>query len=102
MSFIVVYITHSDLEAAEAVVNHLLEKRLIACANFFPIRTAYWWEDKIERGNEVVTIVKTTEENWEALQEEVEAIHPYEIPCITKFAAEANPAFEDWVQGEVA
>ena len=78
----------------------LLKKRLIACVNFFPIESSYWWKGKIENSDEIVSIVKTKKENWNKLKREVEKIHPYEIPCIMKFDVEANEDYEKWINEE--
>jgi len=34
---ILVYVTNENLDQAQKIANYLLQKRLIACANFFPI-----------------------------------------------------------------
>ena len=100
MSFIVVYITHANLKNAKKISDELLKKRLIACANYFPIQSSYWWKGKIENSDEIVSIVKTKKENWNKLKREVEKIHPYEIPCIMKFDVEANEDYEKWINEE--
>ena len=100
MSFVVVYITHPNMDEAKRVVSHLLGKRLIACANFFPIESMYWWEGKVETGCEVVSVVKTGKANWRKLKAEVEKIHTYKVPCIVRLEAEANRGYEDWIMKE--
>ena len=50
--FITVYTTHPDLKTAKRISSVLLKKRLIACANFFPITSMYWWEGKIQNDSE--------------------------------------------------
>ncbi|VVB59110.1 Divalent-cation tolerance protein CutA [uncultured archaeon] len=100
MGFIIVYITHKNLEEAKKIAGHLLGKRLIACANFFPIESAYRWKGKIESVHEVVSIVKTKSENWEKVKEEVARIHPYDVPCIMKIGVEANDKYEKWIEDE--
>ena len=97
MAFIAVYITHENMDEARKVASHLLDKKLVACANFFPIESAYWWQGSIETANEIVSIVKTRAENWERVKSEVEKIHPYDVPCIIRFDVEANDAFESWI-----
>jgi periplasmic divalent cation tolerance protein len=99
-TIITVYVTHSDEKAAEKVVFHLLHKKIIACANFFPIKSTYWWKGSLETNNEIVTLLKTKEENFEQVKQEILKIHPYETPCILKFSAEANEAYTSWVLGE--
>ncbi len=101
MGFIIIYITHKNLKEAKKIVTHLLQKKLITCANFFPIKSSYWWKNKIENSNEIVTIIKTKKENWKKLKSEVKKIHPYETPCIIKFNVEANKDYELWINSEI-
>ena len=102
MSFIIVYITHSSEEDAQKVSNHLLEKKMVACANIFPIASMYWWKGTVEKEGEVVSIVKTIPALWNTVKTEVEKIHPYGTPCIMKIEAEANDTYEAWIAGEVS
>ena len=97
MGFIIIYVTNPDLKTAKRIASHLLKKRLIACANFFPIESAYWWKGKIETSREVVAILKTRKANWNKLKAAVEKIHPYETPCIIKIPVRANADFQRWV-----
>lgn len=100
MGFIIIYITHANLQEAKKITSVLLDKKLIACANFFPIESSYWWKGEITSSEEFVSIVKTRKENWRAVKEEVEKLHPYDVPCIMKFEVEANRAYEDWIDKE--
>lgn len=101
MVFIVIYITHKNIKEAKKVTSHLLSKKLIACANFFPIESSYWWKGEIESSNEIVSLVKTKKERWDEIKEEVKKIHPYETPCIMKFEVEANEDYESWLTSEI-
>ncbi len=98
MSFIIIYITHSSEENAQKIADQLLQKKLVACANIFPIKSMYWWNGNIENENEYVSIVKTKPELWEILQKEIKTIHPYDVPCIMKIEAEANEEYEKWIR----
>ena len=101
MGFIIVYITHATEKVAMKVANYLVENKYAACANIFPIKSAFWWKASIQSESEWVTIVKTIPENWISLRNEVEKIHPYEIPCIMKLEVEANEAYENWIRESV-
>lgn len=100
MKFIIIYITHKNLKEARKIVSCLLHKKLIACANFFPIESSYWWKGKIVSAKETVSIVKTRKENWKKVKDEVKKIHPYETPCIMKIGVEANQNYTDWINKE--
>jgi periplasmic divalent cation tolerance protein len=101
MSFIFVYITNPSKKHAEKIALHLLNKRLIACVNIFPIQSFYWWKEKIEKSKEYVLIAKTIKEKFEKIKEEVKKIHEYKIPLIAKIEVEANKEYESWLKKEV-
>lgn len=110
MKFIIIYITHSNLKEAKKVAEALLEKKLVACVNYFPIESSYWWpasttlqrgeKGKITNAKEIVSLVKTKKENWTKVKKAVEAMHPYETPCIMKMEVESNKSYADWINKE--
>jgi periplasmic divalent cation tolerance protein len=97
MNLILVYITNPTEDEAKRIAKYLLDKKLIACANIFPIKSMYWWGDEVVSENEYVLILKTTEEKFEIVKNEVEKIHSYETPCIIKIKAEANEKYFKWL-----
>lgn len=97
MAFLLFYITHPDEATARRVSEHLVNKRLAACANIFPISSIYWWEGAIQQEGEWVTIVKTRLDLENELETEILKIHPYEVPCILRFEVRANKAYEQWI-----
>ncbi len=96
-----VYVTNPSREKAREIAHHLLEKRLIACANIFPIDSLYRWEGKLVDDSEYVLIGKTLESRYAAVVEEIERIHPYSVPCVVKIPAAANRKYFEWLKGEV-
>jgi periplasmic divalent cation tolerance protein len=101
MNIILVYITNPNLPTAKKIAQHLLNKKLIACANFFPIGSLYCWQGKVNDSSEVVAILKTKEENWDKIKAEVKKIHPYEMPCIIKIKAESNKEYGKWIEASL-
>ena len=97
MTFIVAYITYKSMEEAEKVSSSLLADKIVGCVNYFPIKSTFWWQGDITNEDEIVALVKTRQENWEKLKNEVLRIHPYDVPCIMKFEVEANQEYEDWI-----
>ncbi|MBN2013568.1 MAG: divalent-cation tolerance protein CutA [Candidatus Altiarchaeota archaeon] len=98
---ILVYITCRGKAEAEKIAKHLLDKRLIACANFFPIESMYWWEGKITEDKEYVVIAKTLKKRFSEVAGAVREIHSHRVPCILRMGVEANREFIDWVRGNV-
>ena len=100
-NFIFCYITNPSEEEAKKIAKHLLENKLIACANIFPINSLYHWEGKIADENEFILIGKTTEGNFTKVKEEVEKIHSYDIPCIIKLKVEGNEKYFEWLNDKI-
>lgn len=98
MAFLVFYITHPDEETARSVANHLVERRLAACANIFPITSSYWWQEALQQEREWVSIIKTRIGLEQQLEAEVQKIHPYEVPCLMRLEVRANAAYEAWIE----
>lgn len=98
---IVVYVTCKGKEEAQKIGKAAVEKKLAACANYFPISSIYEWEGKLEEDSEFVLLLKTVDGNFERLKEEVKKMHSYDVPCILKIDVEANKEFGDWVKGQV-
>ena len=79
--FAVVFVTAPNLKIARALAKAALQKRLIACANLISeVESHYWWQGKIESGNEALLILKTTKSNLTALERLILAEHPYDTP----------------------
>lgn len=82
--FIIVLVTVPDQETGESIANTLLEKKLVACVNFItPVISFFTWKGDIERDDEVLLILKSRADLFEArLIPAIESIHPYDVPEI--------------------
>lgn len=91
--YAVVLVTAPDLKTARALARAALEARLIACANLVPrVESHYWWQGRIERGAEVLLVLKTTRARLAALEELVLARHPYDTPEFLVLPLQAGSA----------
>ncbi|MDQ7031140.1 MAG: divalent-cation tolerance protein CutA [Desulfonauticus sp.] len=97
------YITTSSLEEAKKIARHLLERRLIACANIYPqVESMFWWEGKIDKATEVVLIIKTSGHRLAEIEKEVLKIHSYNCPCVVFLPIhEGHGPFLEWIQQEI-
>jgi len=101
VDFILIYITNPNREEARRIATYLLEKKLVACGNIFPINSLYRWEGEIVDENEFVLIVKTTGANFEKVKNEVEKVHSYECPCIIGIPVIPNEKYSEWLMSQV-
>ncbi len=99
--FSIVYITVSSFEEAKKVARILVEERLAACANIFPITSIFQWRG-VQEANEVAVIAKTKIEKVEEIIARVKQIHSYELPCIISWKLEQGyQPFLKWIEEEV-
>ncbi|HDH07427.1 MAG TPA: divalent-cation tolerance protein CutA [Candidatus Moranbacteria bacterium] len=99
-NLIFIYITNPSKKEAKKIAKHLLGKKLIACANIFSVDSLYHWKNKIADEREHILIAKTLSKNFEKIKKEVEKIHSYSIPCITKIPVESNNKYFKWIKKE--
>jgi periplasmic divalent cation tolerance protein len=102
MSAIVVFCTCPDEAAAERIGSALVADRLAACVSRMPgVVSTYRWEGEVRRDDEVLLLIKTTSERFDALREHIAALHPYELPEIVAVEiARGLPAYLDWIARE--
>lgn len=80
---LLVYSTFPDGDIALTVGEELVRAGLAACVNVLPgMRSVYAWKGAVERGEEVVAIIKTREGLEEAVRAALKQRHPYETPII--------------------
>jgi periplasmic divalent cation tolerance protein len=99
-----VYTTYPSLVEAENAGRRLVERRLAACVNILPgMVSHYWWEGTIERGEEVVMIIKTRASLVDRLCEAVKQTHAYTTPAIAVLPIEGGDlAYLGWLLAETA
>ena len=96
--------THvGTLRQARALARLALRARLAACANLWPLESAYWWRGWLEEGREVRVVLKSAPRRVRALLALVRDAHPYEVPYIAWGERErVTPAYAAWVAPEPA
>ncbi|HOM95701.1 MAG: divalent-cation tolerance protein CutA [Candidatus Methanofastidiosa archaeon] len=80
----------------------LLEKRVAACVNIIPkVRSNYWWNGSIENSEEIILLIKTTEDKYDQLEDLIRKNHPYEIPEIIAFEIKKGfNKYLNWIKDE--
>ena len=97
-----VYTTWPSVVEAEEAGRAIVERRLAACVNIFPgMISHYWWQGALERGEEVVMIIKTRASLAQAVSEAVKEMHSYATPAILVLPIESvDRAYLGWIMAE--
>ena len=97
-----VYTTYPSAVEAEKAGRALIGRALAACVNILPgMISLYRWEGAIERGEEVVMIIKTRASLAEPVRAAVKEIHSYATPAILVIPLESVDAeYLAWMMSE--
>src|SRR5438067_3806047 len=97
-----VYTTYPSLVEAEKAGRALVERRLCACVNILPGMVSFYrWQGAIERGDEVVMIIKTRASLSEDVRAAVKAMHSYSTPAILVLPIESvDQSYLAWLMAE--
>jgi periplasmic divalent cation tolerance protein len=100
---LVVLTTVESVEDGERLANLLVEARVAACVQVLPpMKSVYRWEGKIEQSGEVLLLIKTTDSNYNELEESIRRNHPYQTPEIIALkVAVGSQKYLDWMANSV-
>jgi periplasmic divalent cation tolerance protein len=101
--YLQVVTTTSREEDAERIARVLLEKRLAACVQISgPVTSLYWWKGVLETSEEWLCSIKTSEDQYAALEKAIRKVHPYEAPEIVALPVlGGSKDYLKWLQGEL-
>ncbi len=93
-----VLVTVPGSDTANRISREVLNKRLAACANVFPISSLYWWEGEVVEDEECAILFKIETGGFKDLEQEIVSVHPYETPCIVRYdISEGHKPYLDWI-----
>ncbi len=100
--FSIVYITAGDMEEARKIGRKLVEEKLAACVNIFPITSIFRWKDNIDESQEFGIIAKTKTQKVKEIEKRVKELHSYEVPCVVSFRInEGSADYFKWIDESV-
>jgi periplasmic divalent cation tolerance protein len=99
-AYIIVLITTGNKQEAEKIAQHLLDAKLIACANIIgPVSSIFHWSGKVEKAEEYLMLMKSRRNLFEELSKTVKALHSYEVPEILVLpVVEGLEAYLKWLE----
>jgi len=100
---IVVLVTAKNESECARIARHLLERKLIACANLVPrVRSLYTWQGKIADEKECLMLLKSRRGSFAKLEAEIRKIHSYSVPeIITLPIGAGSAAYLKWIDESV-
>jgi len=98
-NFQIVLCTAGSGEQAEKIARGLVESRLAACVNVVGgICSFFRWEDKIEREDEKLLVIKSAERLFPEVREKIHELHSYDVPEILAIPIrDGDPPYLAWL-----
>lgn len=86
-------------DSARRIAATLVERQLAACVTIINgVESVYEWQGKIESDTECLLVIKCSRDAYTALEQVLQALHPYELPEIVAVPIKAGlPAYLDWI-----
>ena len=90
--------TCPDRQSAKAIAKLLVEKRLAACVQMFPIESMYVWQGKVCEDEETAMFIKSKSALFDEIAATVRETHTYEVPEIIQIPiTDALPEYLKWI-----
>jgi periplasmic divalent cation tolerance protein len=98
-SALVIFVTAGGEVEAEKIALGLVEGRLAACVSIVPkVKSIYIWEDKLEKEEEVLLLIKTRVDLFERVRDKIKELHSYSVPEIIALpVTDALKEYLDWI-----
>ena len=94
----VVLTTTATEEEAQALSRALVQNRLAACVQRLRVASVYEWDGVMEESGEMLLLIKTTVDRYEALEAWIGAHHAYQVPEILMVSApRGSNAYLAWL-----
>ncbi len=91
-------VTADDAEWLAALARTLIEKRLVACANIFSVRSVYRWDSATQDHRESRAAFHTRLSLFDEVSSIVTESHPYDVPALFAVPlAAVSDSYRSWV-----
>lgn len=97
---LIVFTTAPNVAEAETLAMKIVGEKLAACVQVLPqMKSFYFWENAVHADSEYLLLIKTLEENYDALDIFIKANHSYDTPEIVAVASEkVSGEYFDWMK----
>ena len=101
--YIIILTTVPSTKEGERIASILVEKKLAACVNILPKMTSvYRWENKINKDDEFLLIIKTAEYLEQEVHDIIRDNHSYEVPEIITLAIKnIDKKYSEWLNSSI-
>lgn len=103
MGAILVLTTADSTELAHRIATALVEAGEAACVSIVPgIRSIYRWEGKVCDEGELLLLIKSTSESFQAVRTRIRLLHSYTLPEVIALpVSDGDDDYLHWLTDQV-
>lgn len=95
---LIIYTTCANTDEAKRLGKEIVEKKLAACVNFWPIGSMYTWKGEFKAVSEVMMSIKTFESKRQDVEDFIAKDHKYSAPLIAGVdIRRINRSYKEWM-----
>lgn len=95
---IILYLTCVNEDEAKTIGMALLEEKLVTCVRRSQVSSSYRWDGKINHDDEVLLMMESLEEHFDAIEAVVTKLHSYDEYVLTAVpVAQTTPGVHKWL-----
>ncbi len=102
--FLQITTTAGSREEADRIATTLVDRQLAGCVQIVgPMRSVYRWQGQIEHSEEWLCQIKTTREQYAAVEAAIREIHSYDCPEIIATPIVAgSETYLQWLAAQIS
>lgn len=92
-------LTCGSWQEAQRIVDKLLSDKLIACAEFIPIKSKFTWKHELAESDEIKLVMLSREDFFDKVETVVKKLHSYETYVLKSIAvSHISDQASNWLQ----
>jgi periplasmic divalent cation tolerance protein len=77
-NYVELVLTCGSWQQAQDIADALLEKHLVSCVEFFPIKSKFWWQKGLESADEIKLVMQSRDDYFSEVESIVKKLHSYD------------------------
>ncbi|MFH1769319.1 MAG: divalent-cation tolerance protein CutA [Parcubacteria group bacterium] len=95
---LIIYTTCANVDEAKRLSKLIIDKKLAACVNFWPVGSMYKWEGEFKAVSETMMSIKTFESKRQEVEDLISVKHTYSSPMIAGVdIRRINRPYKEWM-----
>lgn len=94
----IVYTTTNTKKNAREISKALLDAKLAACIQSFPMSSTYEWQGELVEDEELLMLIKIKASDYDDVERLIRESHDYDVAeVLMTDVRKGNPAYLEWI-----